>query len=89
MTPRCFECRLFRKAGLAFKLEFIPLLQNEFSKQRHITLKAIILGLDRIYQNIQVCRTYFAEYIKGSKVDALYHANDAEHVKITKCKFKG
>ena len=36
-------------------------IQNDFSKQRYITLNAISPGQDRINPNNQVCRTNFAE----------------------------
>ena len=48
---------------LDFSLECIQLLQNDFFKQRYITLNAAISGQDRIYPNTDLCRTFFAGYI--------------------------
>ena len=63
MTPRRFKCLQFRKGTLDFNFECINLLQNDFCKQRYITLNATISGKDRIYPKTHLCRTFFAEYI--------------------------
>ena len=62
VTPWPFKCVAFHWWDTDFSFEFIKLLQNNFSKQRCITLKASIPGKDRIDQNSQVCRTFFAGY---------------------------
>ena len=62
MTPRRFKCSQFRKGTLDFNFECINLLQNDFCKQRSITLNATISGQDRIYPKTHLCRTFFAEY---------------------------
>ena len=48
---------------LDFHFECIKLLQNDFCKQRYITLNATIPAQDRIYPKTHLCRTVFAEYI--------------------------
>ena len=49
-----------------FSLECTQLLQNDFFKQRYITLNAIIPGQDRIYPNTNLCRTFLLGiYIKA------------------------
>ena len=63
MTPNHFKCSQFRKGTLVFNFVCINLLQNDFCKQRYITLNATISGLDRIHQKTHLCRTCFAEYI--------------------------
>ena len=63
MTPRCFKCSQFRKGTLDFNFECTKLLQNDFRKQRYITLNATIHDQDRIYPKTHLCRTFFAEYI--------------------------
>ena len=62
MTTRRFKCLQFRKGTLDFNFECINLLQNDFCKQRYITLNATISGKDRIYSKTHLCRTFFAEY---------------------------
>ena len=58
MTPRCFKCPQIRKGTLDFNFERIKLLQNDFCKQRFITLNATIPGQDRIYPKTHLCRTF-------------------------------
>ena len=53
-----FKCREFRKGTLDFSLELIQFLQNDFFKQRFITLDATISGQDRIYPKTEVCITF-------------------------------
>ena len=48
--------------ALDFIFECIKLLQNDFRKQRYITLNATTPGQDRIYPKSDLCRTFFAEY---------------------------
>ena len=62
MTPRCFKCSQFRKGALDFNFECNKLLQNDFCKQRYMTLNATIPGQDRIDPKTHLCRTFFAEY---------------------------
>ena len=63
MTPRRFKCSQFRESILDFNFECTKLLQNDFRKQRYITLNATIPGQDRIYPKTHLCSTFFAEYI--------------------------
>ena len=63
MAPRHFKCSQFRKGILDFNFECIRLLQNDFCKQRYITLNATISSQDRIYPKTHLCRTFLAEYI--------------------------
>ena len=63
MTPRRFKCTQFRKGTLDFNFQCIKLLENDFCKERYITLNATIPGQDRIYPKTHLCRTFFAEYI--------------------------
>ena len=63
MTPRRFKCSQFRKDTLDFNFKSIKLLQNDFCKQRYLTLDATTPGQDRIYLKTHLCRTFFAEYI--------------------------
>ena len=42
VTPRPFKCGVFRWLVRDFSFEFIKLLQNDFSKQRYVTLYAFI-----------------------------------------------
>ena len=58
MTPRRFKCSQFRKGILDFNFECIRLLQNDFCKQRYITLNATISAQDRIYPKTHLCRTF-------------------------------
>ena len=44
VTPRPFKCRVLRWWAMDFSFEFIKSLQNNFSKQRYITLNASIPG---------------------------------------------
>ena len=62
MTPRRFKCTRLRKGILDYKLECITLLQNDFCKQRHITLNVTIPGQDRIDPNTYLFRTFFTGY---------------------------
>ena len=63
VTLRCFKCTQFRQGILDFNLEFVQVLQIDFSKQRYKTLNATIPGPDRIFPKTQVCTTFFDEYI--------------------------
>ena len=65
VTLRRFKCSQFGTGTLNFNFECIRLLQNDFCKQRYITLNATISGQDRIYPKTHLCRTFFAEYIIG------------------------
>ena len=62
MTPRPFKCIQFRQSTLDFNLEFFKLFQNDFSKQRYITLNATSPGQDRIYPKTPSVQNIFAEY---------------------------
>ena len=62
MTPRCFKCSQFPNGALDINLECTKLLQNDFRKQRYITLNATIPDQDSIYPKTHLCRTFFAEY---------------------------
>ena len=64
MTPRHFEGRQFGKGTLDFSLEFNQLLQNDFCKQRYITLNASIFGLRQKFTKIRSVQNFFAGYIK-------------------------
>ena len=59
MTPRPFKCSQFRKGTLDFNFECINLFQNDFCKQRYITLNVTIQNLP---ENPSV-QNFFAEYI--------------------------
>ena len=59
MTPRRFKCSQFGTGTLNFNFECIRLLQNDFCKQRYISLNATISGQDRIYPKTHLCRTFF------------------------------
>ena len=48
---------------LDYNFECTKLLQNDFRKQRYITLNATIPGQDRINPKTHLCRTFFVEYI--------------------------
>ena len=56
--PRRFKCSQFHKGTLDFNFECIKLLQNDFCKQRHITLNVTIPGQDRICPKTHLCRTF-------------------------------
>ena len=58
MTPRRFKCSQFHKGNLDLNVECTKLLQNDFRKQRYITLNATIPGQDRIYPKTHLCRTF-------------------------------
>ena len=77
MTPRRFKCTQFREGTLDFSLKCIKLLQNDFFKQRYITVNAIIPGQDRIYPNTHLCRTFFAGYTKNNNNGNANNANNA------------
>ena len=70
MTPRCFKCSQFRKGDLDFNFECVKLLQNDFRKQRYITLNATIPEQDRIYPKTHLCRTFLLSI--GSQVDSKF-----------------
>ena len=72
MTPRCFKCIQFRNGILDFNFECNKLLQNDFCKQRYITLNANIPGQDRINPKTHLCRTYFAGSISELILLGLY-----------------
>ena len=73
MTPRRFKCSQFRKGNLDFNFECTKLLQNDFPKQRYITLNATIPGQDRINPKTHLCRTFFAEYSKTGVYKGLHY----------------
>ena len=75
LPPRRFKCSQFRKATLDFNFECIKLLQNDFCKQRYITLDTINPGQDRIYSKTYLCRTSFAEYIMSHDIKKNFAAN--------------
>ena len=58
VTPKRLKCMQFRKGSLDFSLECIQMLQNDFSKQRYITLNATVPGQDKIYPNTHLCRNF-------------------------------
>ena len=63
MTPRSFKCRQFNKIPLDFSLDFTQILQNDFSKQRCITLNESVLGQCRINPKTHVCRIFCWVYV--------------------------
>ena len=78
MTPRGFKCTRFRKGILDFSLECINLLQNDFCKQRYITLNVSIPGQDRIDPKTYLCRTFFTGYISNKLIFGVFM--DYEHI---------
>ena len=64
LTLRRFKCSQFRKSNSDFNFECTKLLQNDFRKQRYITLNdATIPGQDRIYPKTNLCRTFLLSII--------------------------
>ena len=73
MTPRCFKCSQFRKGALDFNFECNKLLQNDFCKQRYMTLNATIPGQDRINTKTHLCRTFLLSITPDDKRDVEGH----------------
>ena len=73
MALRRFKCSQLHEGTLDFNFECIKLLRNDFCKQRHITLNVTIPGQDRICPKTLLCRTFFAEYIKGNDSNTKRH----------------
>ena len=70
-----------------FNFECLNLLQNDFCKQRYITLNATISGQDRIYPKTHLCRTFgvgvpcrilycFVDYLYVNGSGSITHPNN-------------